>query len=178
MTHKDEHVKSTSKIYEVHTNVCTECKQKIVNNNSLQETIAVKEGVSQANKKIIRRNQNIEHTDVMKPISLIEHRTVDSRGIASSYHSHNVAGDEGCFPLCKSENDLRNIEKPLKSLKERSKFTASTCARCNTFVGSTSECLKTVDFETRLKNRNISVPNHIPVKMYVKNIESSRNKTI
>lgn len=178
MTHKDEHVKSTSKIYEVHTNFCAECQQKITNNKS-HEKIAVKEGVSQTNRKVICRSQNIEHMEVTKPISIIEHNKIlGSRGISSSYLSHAVVGDEGCFPLCKSENDLQNVDKMLKPLKERSKFTTSTFARCNTFVGSASECLKNVNCQSRLKNRNISVPNHIPVKMHVRNIESSRNKSI
>lgn len=84
--------------------------------------------------------------------------------------------DEKLLHLCKSENDLYDFKKLLRPVKDRSKLTVNTLGRCNTFVGSTKDILKNIDFEARLKQRNVCVPNHVPVKLHVNNIESNRNK--
>lgn len=88
----------------------------------------------------------------------------------------NDSDEEKPVHLCRSENDLYDFKKLLKPVKDRSKLTASALGRCNTFVGSTKDILRNVDFEARLKQRNVSVPNHVPVKLHVNNIESNRNK--
>lgn len=148
LTHNDEQYKSISKIYEVHTNICTKCKQKLENNND----------------NTIKKTHCIE-----------EDMTPDDSVSKRDKHSCAVTNLQKMFPLCKSENDLVDVKTDPKAVKERSKLTASTFTRRNTFIDGASQSLKTLDFEGRLKNKNVFIPNHIPVRTYVKNIECNRN---
>lgn len=72
--------------------------------------------------------------------------------------------------LCKSENDLCPIKKEQGTVKQRSRLTSTLLNRYNTFISGTSSESK---YDSSM-NRNICVPNHIPVKMYVNNIEVNK----
>lgn len=179
LTHKDEHVKSTSKVYEVHTNICTECKHKLADNNIATKTVS-RENITFPNSKIITQKSSPKKQKEATEIMLFkDHQTpIASKERIGEKTSFSVTNENNFIPICKSENDLQIVNKMISPYKERSKFTSSTFTRRNTFVGDTSHWLKTADFESRLKKRNICIPNHIPVRMYVNNIESNRNKSI
>lgn len=159
MTHNDEHVKSNSKTYEVQTNICIKCKQKLENSqDSIGKTTA---------------NMNaIESKEIKEILPFNERKKI------TNYKRNSAANYGNFLPFCKSENDIMDTDPVSEPIKERSRLTTTTFSRCNTFVGSTSDCLKTIDFDSRLKKRNISIPNHIPVRTYVNNIECIRNKTV
>lgn len=172
-------MKSTSKIYEVHTNICTECKHKLANKDIDKKGIPRENRPCPESKNIIMKSSSKAPKEVAEIIPFADHhKPIGSKEITDQKTSYSVANEDKLLPLCKSENDLQNVTKMMSPYKERSKFTSSTFTRRNTFVGDASHCLKTVDFESRLKKRNICIPNHIPVRMYVNNIESNRNKSI
>lgn len=166
LTHNDEHFKSSSKIYQVRANVCTKCQQSLETSHDNE------------NKKNAESKRVAESKKVTELLPFTEPKKITGlREIADQNFSF-IVSDKSKLPFCKSESDLRDNVSYSKPVKKRSKFTTSTFKRFNTFVGSTSECLNTVDFESKLKKRNISIPNHIPVKTFVNNIECNRNKSV
>lgn len=168
LTHNDERVKCTSKIYEVHSTPCSKCKQKIessclTSNETINKAVTILENRTQS-----FSGNEIEElsptTDRKKP-----KRTCDKNNL------NNVFDERKSWAICKSENDLTNCGEETKAVKERSKFTTSTFTRGKTFVGRNSDFVNTD--ESKCKKRIVSIPNHIPVRTYVNNIECNKNKT-
>lgn len=160
LSHNDEHVKSTSKIYEVNTNICSKCRKKI-NNDSVPSKIS-----DISDNEIAIDSQDVKAQEIITSIERNETNRIGNHNISSKV----IEESKNWLPS-KSENDLTKSRKETKAVKERSKFTTSTFTRCNTFVGGNNE-------QCKFKKRTISIPNHIPVRTYVNNIECNKNKSI
>ncbi|KAG5893696.1 hypothetical protein JTB14_017804 [Gonioctena quinquepunctata] len=94
-----------------------------------------------------------------------------SRKIALMNNSNGMDEIEKSLHLCKSENDLFDFKKMLKPVKDRSKLTNSTMNRCNTFVDSTTETSKKLNFDPRLKQESLKYNVEASVENLQNNLE-------